>query len=156
MLVNTKYFGDVDLAEDKILYFEHGLMGFEDYKKYTILFDREKEQDNTIMWLQSVEMQGLALPVINPLTVKPDYSPQVNDELLRSLGELNDENICILLTMTVSSDVKKTTTNLKAPIIINSDTRKGCQIIAENADYVVKYNVYDAIQEMKEKGEISC
>lgn len=156
MLVKTKYFGEVDLSEDKILNFEHGLMGFEQYKKYTILFDSEKEQENTIMWLQSVELQGLALPVINPLIVKPDYSPKVSDELLRPLGELNDENICMLLTMTVSSDVKKTTTNLKAPIIINSDTRMGCQIIAENADYEVKYNVYDAIQEMKEKGEVSC
>ena len=56
--------------------------------------------------------------------------------------------------MTVTEDVKNTTANLKAPLVINADTRKGCQVIAENSDYIVKYNVYDAIQKKKqEKGE---
>ena len=42
--------------------------------------------------------------------------------------------------------------NLKAPFIINSDTRKGCQIIVENKDYEIKYNVYEALK--KKKGEM--
>ena len=41
------------------------------------------------------------------------------------------------------------TTNLKAPIIINSDTRKGVQLIVENQDYEVKYNVYDVLKARK-------
>ena len=156
MLVKTKYFGEVDLSEDKILNFENGLMGFEQFKKYTILFDNEKEPHSNVMWLQSVEEQTLALPVINPFAVKEDYNPEVNDELIKPLGELTEDNLCILLTMTTSSDVKKTTVNLKAPIIINSDTNQGCQAIVENPDYVVKYNVYDAVQKRKEKEAASC
>ena len=43
---------------------------------------------------------------------------------------------------------------MKAPIIINSDTRKGAQIIVENTEYEIKYNIYDVIQKQKEaKGE---
>lgn len=150
MKVKTKYFGEIDLSEDKIVTLEHGLVGFEGLTKYTILFDNEKEQASNIMWLQSVEEQALALPVINPMVVKADYNPEVNEEMIRPLGELREDNVCILLTMTVSSDVQKTTANLKAPIIINSDTGLGAQIICENSDYEVKYNVYDAIQKMKE------
>lgn len=156
MLVKTKYFGEVDLSEDKILNFENGLMGFEDFKKYTILFDSERGEHSHVMWLQSLEEQTLALPVINPFAVKEDYNPEVNDELIKPLGDLTEENVCILLTMTTSSDVKKTTVNLKAPIIINSDTNQGCQAIVENPDYVVKYNVYDAVQQRKEKEAASC
>ena len=154
MLVQTKYFGEIDLTEDKIITFEHGLMGFENYKKFTLLFDSEAEGEKNIMWFQSVEEAALALPVIYPTVVKDDYSPNVNDDLIRPLGELTEDNLCLLLTMTVSSDVTKTTANLKAPLIINSDTRKGCQLIVDNADYEVKYNVYDAIQ--KKKGEAAC
>ena len=40
--------------------------------------------------------------------------------------------------------------NLKAPIIINADTRKGAQIICENDDYEVKYKVYDVLNEKKD------
>ncbi|WP_026835005.1 flagellar assembly protein FliW [Eubacterium xylanophilum] len=145
MLVKTKYFGEIDLTDDKIITMERGLMGFEDYKNYTILFDSEKEK-TTISWFQSLDEPGLAIPVINPLIVKPDYNPVVEDELLKGMGELTEENLVILLTMTVPSDITQMTVNLMAPIIINSDTRKGAQVIVENDDYEIKYKVYDKLK----------
>lgn len=149
MLVKTRYFGEIDLGEDKIITLERGLIGFEEYKKYTILYDSEQEERPAISWLQSLDEPGLALPVVSPLVVKPDYNPVVEDELLMNIGELTEENLVILLTLTVPEDVKKMTTNLKAPIIINSDTRKGVQLIVENQDYEVKYNVYDVLKARK-------
>lgn len=149
MLVKTKFFGDVDLPEEKILTFDRGLIGLGDYKKYTILYDCEKE-DTNISWLQSVDEPALALPVIRPWLVKEDYNPTVEDELLTSLGELTEENLVILLTMTVPSDIKEMTVNLKAPIVINADTRKGVQIIVENQDYEVKYKVYEILGQKQE------
>ena len=157
MLVKTRYFGEIDLTEDKIVTFEQGIMGFEEYKKYTILYDSDEEKKGNIMWFQSIEEPSLALPVINPLYVMSDYNPEVNEELLKPLGEMTEENVCILLTMTVPKDIKLTTANLKAPLIINADTRKGAQVVVENTDYGVKYNVYEAIEKMKaEKEEESC
>ena len=151
MIVETKYFGTIDLEETKIIEFDEGIMGFEEYKKYTILYDNEGDGKPSINWLQSLDLPGLALPVINPLLIKEDYNPVVEDELLKGLGELTEENIVILLAMTIPSDLTKMSVNLKAPFIINSDTRKGCQIIVENQDYEIKYNAYDAIQRKKEQ-----
>jgi flagellar assembly factor FliW len=154
MLIKTKYFGDINLEEDKIITFSQGIMGFEDFKRYTILFDVEEGEKSNISWLQSLDEQGLALPVINPFHVKPDYNPIVEDEILKPIGEIDEQNLVILLSLTVPSDIEKMSVNLKAPFIINSDTRKGCQIIVENQDYEVKYNVYDALKQLKkEKGE---
>lgn len=154
MLVNTKYFGEIDLGEDKIITFEQGIMGFSDFKRYTILYDIEEGNTPNISWLQSLDEPALALPVINPLLVKSDYNPIIEDEVIKSLGELDEENLVILLSLTVPSDITKVTANLKAPFVINSDTKKGIQMIVENADYDVKYNVYDAIKKLKEeKGE---
>lgn len=150
MLIQTKFFGEINLTDEKIITLDRGLMGFENYKKYTILYDCEKEGGANISWFQSVEEPGLALPVINPLLVKEDYNPVVEDELLKPLGEINEENLVILLTMTVPSDIKEMSVNLKAPIIINADTRKGAQIIVENEDYEVKYKIYDIFMKKKE------
>ncbi len=150
MLVKTKYFGEIELTEEKIITLDRGLMGFEEYKRYTILYDCEKEGGTNIMWFQSVEDQGLVLPMINPLIVKDDYNPVVEDELLVPLGEITEENLVILLTMTVPEDIKEMSVNLKAPVIINADTRKGVQIIVENQDYEVKYKVYDVLKKKKE------
>lgn len=151
MVVQTKYFGELDLPEEKVITLERGLIGFDDYKRYTILYDNEKEERPAISWLQSMDEPGLALPVISPLLVKQDYNPVVEDELLKGIGELSEENLIILLTLTVPEDVEQMTTNLKAPIIINSDTRKGVQLIVENQDYDIKYRVYDVLK--KKKGE---
>ena len=60
MLVKTRFFGEVDLPEEKILTFEHGLIGLGEYKKFTILYDCDKE-DSNISWLQSVEEPSFAL-----------------------------------------------------------------------------------------------
>lgn len=150
MLIQTKYFGEIDLTEEKIITLERGLFGFEEFKKYTILYDCEKEGGSNISWFQSVDEPALALPVINPLLVKEDYNPVVEDELLSGIGEITEENLVILLTMTVPADIKEMSVNLKAPIIINADTRKGTQLIVENQDYEVKYKIYDLLKEKKE------
>lgn len=150
MLVKTKYFGEINLSEDKIITMERGMFGFEEYKKYTILYDSEKEGRPNVSWLQSVEEPGLAFPVINPLVVKEDYNPVVEDELLKGLGEITEENIVILLLLTVPQDATQMTANLKAPIIINADTRKGAQVVVENEEYEIKYMIYDILKGKKE------
>ena len=149
MLVKTKHFGEIDLDESKIITFDEGLIGFEDNKRYTILFNNESKSKGTISWLQSLDEPLLALPVVSPFVAMADYNPIIEDEVLAPLGELNDENLLILLTLTVPSDLTKMTVNLKAPIIINADTRKACQAIAENSDYVVRYGIYKELKEVK-------
>lgn len=151
MLVKTRYFGEIDLTEDKIITFENGIMGFEDYKRYTILYDNEKDSSSVISWFQSLDEEKFALPVINPLVAKEDYNPTVEDNWLQELGELNEDNLVILLVMTIPSDIKEMSVNLKAPIIINSETRKGVQMIVENKDYEVKYKIYDRFLQRKEQ-----
>lgn len=150
MLIQTKYFGEIDLTEEKIITLDKGLMGFDEFKQYTILYDCEKEEGTNISWFQSVDEPTLALPVINPLIVKEDYNPVVEDELLQALGDINEENLVILITMTVPENLKEMSVNLKAPIIINADTRKGAQIVVENQDYEVKYKIYDVLKKKKE------
>lgn len=154
MLIKTRHFGEVNLDEEKVITFDEGLIGFEDCKRYTILYNNEEGGNTTISWLQSLDVPELALPVISPLSVMADYNPIVEDEVLQPLGELTEENIIILLTLSVPSDITKMSANLKAPLIINADTKKGCQIIAENPDYVIKYNIYEQAKKCKDaKGE---
>lgn len=150
MLVKTKYFGEINLSEDKIITMERGMFGFEEYKKYTILYDSEKEGRPNVSWFQSVEEPSLAFSVINPMAVMEDYNPIVEDELLKGLGEITEENIVVLLPLTVPQEVTNMTANLKAPIIINADTRKGAQVVVENEEYEIKYKIYDILKRKKE------
>lgn len=153
MRILTKHFGEIDLDESKILYFQNGILGFEDYKKYTILYDIDEGKRSEISWLQSLDEASLAIPVINPFFLKEDYNPEVEDELLKPLGEMTPDDIVVLVSVTVPSDLTKMSANLKAPFIINAETKKGAQIIVENQDYEIKYYFYDKLQANKEAKE---
>ena len=153
MKADTRLFGEIDIEEEKIITLENGMIGLPEFQKFALIFDEEKGmKSSSIMWLQSMDDPQTAFPVMQPNTVKPDYNPTVNDEVLSPLGELKEENTYVLVTLTAASDVKETSVNLKAPIVINTDTRKGCQIIVED-DYPVKYMIYDAVQARKKAEE---
>ena len=150
MLVKTRFFGEVDIEDEKILTFDNGIMGFEDMKRWTLIYDIEEGSEGPISWFQSLDMAELALPVINPYTVTAVYEPVVEDELLKPLGEFKDEELVTFLTITIpSEDPSKTTANFRAPILINPVNRKGIQVIVNNEDYPIKFSIYESVQKMK-------
>lgn len=151
MKVNTRLFGEIEIEKDKIICFENGIIGFPDCKQFTLIFDETEDGERkNISWLQSLDEPSFALPVMDPLLVKEDYNPQVEYELLKSLGNLTEENTYVLVTVTVPTDVKKLSVNLRAPIVINVDELKGEQLIVEDS-FPVKYMVYDILQSKKAK-----
>lgn len=149
MQIMTKHFGKIELDEDKIISFDHGILGFENDKRYTLLYDNEKGERPNISWLQSIEEASLSIPVISPFLIKEDYNPEIEDELLKPLGTLTEDNILVLTSITVPSDINKISANFKAPFIINTDTKKGIQVIADNSDYDIKYYFYEKLKEIK-------
>ncbi len=153
MKANTRLFGEIDIEEEKIIILENGMIGLPEYRKFALIFDEGKDRKaSSVMWLQSMDDPQTAFPVMQPNAVKPDYNPMVSDEILSPLGAMNEDNTYVLVTLTACADVKETSVNLKAPIVINTDTKKGCQIIVED-DYPVKFKVYDAIQARKKAEE---
>ena len=153
MKVNTKVFGEVDIEESKILHFPHGIIGFPELTEFALIHDSEKEGVCAVRWLQSMQEPAFAMPVMDPLAVKPDYNPEVEDELLKPLGVLNPEEILVLVTLSVPKEVTKMTVNLQAPIIVNAEEKKACQIIVDTERYPVRFPIYDIINELKKEGK---
>ena len=150
MKILTKVFGEVEIAEEKILEFPNGIIGFPELKHFTLIHDEEQGSDAGIRYLQSLEEPAFAMPVMDPLIVKKDYDPQVNDELLSNLGNLTEDNILVLVTVTVPSDLTKMSVNLQGPIVINSEERKAAQIIVDSGEFPVKFYIYDILKAGKD------
>ena len=150
MKANTRLFGAIDIPDDKIIVLENGMIGLPEMRQFALIFDEEREGGGKIKWLQSMDDPETAFPVMDPTVVKENYNPMINDDILRPLGELTAENTFILTTVTVPKNIEKMSINLKAPIVINTDTRKGAQIIVED-DVPVKFMIYDLLKSRKEK-----
>lgn len=149
MLINTKIFGEVEITDDKIITFPGGIIGFPDMKNFTLLHDEEQGVSAGIRWLQSLEEPGFAMPVMDPLVVKEDYNPEIDDELLKGIGEITADNLLVLVTVRVPSDLTQMSVNLQGPIIVNVDERKACQIIVDTDAYPVRFPVYEILQSRK-------
>ena len=49
MKVDTRWFGTVDIDDEKIITFDLGVIGFEDCKKFTLIYDVDKGDEASIM-----------------------------------------------------------------------------------------------------------
>ena len=149
MKVNTRLFGEIDIADDKIIEFPDGIIGFPDLTKFTLIYDKDdKQKSRSLMYLQSMDEPQFAMPVVMPNDIFPDYNPTINDDLLEDIGDLTPTNTYVLVTITVPQDITKMTVNLKGPFVINTDTLKGVQLMVED-DVSVKEPVYEVLKSRK-------
>ncbi|MCQ2081103.1 MAG: flagellar assembly protein FliW [Lachnospiraceae bacterium] len=148
MNITTKNFGEITIADDKIIKFPSGIIGFPDLTDFALVHDEEKGVGG-IHWLQSMQEPAFAMPVMDPLTVKADYNPQVDDEILKPIGELDPDETLVLVTVTVPSDLTKMTVNLRGPFVINALEKKAVQVIIEGDEYPVKFPIYEILKAKK-------
>ena len=146
MEVSTKLFGQINVSDDKIIDFPEGILGFPELKKFTLMYDNEKNTAGGMNFLVSLDEPAFAMPVVPALVVQDGYSPKFNEDIEATIGKLTEDNALLLVTMTIPADVTKMTVNLNAPIVINADTKKGIQSVVENEDYDVKCPIYDKLK----------
>ncbi|MCR5356867.1 MAG: flagellar assembly protein FliW [Lachnospiraceae bacterium] len=146
MEVSTKLFGKINVSDDKIIDFPEGILGFPELKKFTLMYDNEKNTAGGMNFLVSLDEPAFAMPVVPALVVQDGYSPKFNEDIEATIGKLTEDNALVLVTMTIPADVTKMSVNLNAPIVINADAKKGIQSVVENEDYDVKCPIYDKLK----------
>lgn len=135
MELNTKYHGVRNYKEEDCIFFKKGLPGFEEYKSFIIF---PVEGNEIFQILHSVENEELGLVLVSPFQVIDEYEFELKDSVLEELKIQNKEDIMVWTTVTLHSNIKQITTNLRAPIVINGKERVGEQIILEKEEYLVK------------------
>lgn len=138
MKVKTTRFGEIEVDETKIIEMRRDILGFEGLKSFTIISQEEKAP---FMWLQSVENGSLAFIVVNPQLIKADYEPEIDDLDANDLHLEKAEEAMILTIVTVRLNPFSVTANLRAPVVINKTLRIARQIVLENADYPIRYEL---------------
>lgn len=133
--INTKYHGEKEYEDSDIIMLKKGMPGFENLKKF-ILFPLEENQVFSV--LHSIEDEEIGFVVVSPFYVMKDYEFEIDDNRLKALNIKDNEEVLVLNTVTVNSDIEKITVNMRAPIAININTKLGEQIILNNDKYLIK------------------
>jgi flagellar assembly factor FliW len=139
--VQSTRFGTLEVSESSVIEFPSGLIGLGG-RRFAIL---EHNPDSAFGWLQSLEDDGLALPVTNPWEFFPSYEVQLSDEDTARL-EGNTEPT-VLVTVRTGSELSDFSANLRAPIVIANGL--GFQVINEAADAPVRAPLFAAQTEQQ-------
>ena len=86
---------------------------------------------------------------MNPLIVCPDYNPVVEDTILKPVGNLDENDMLVLVTVTIPKDIKEISVNLRGPIVINANECRACQVILDDEEYKIKFPIYDILEKNK-------
>ncbi|WP_315070741.1 flagellar assembly protein FliW [uncultured Clostridium sp.] len=131
----SKFYGEMEYEDKDIITFKKGIPGFNDLKKFILLNLPEYEP---FKLLQSLEKDEISLIVTSPFEFFKDYEIKLSEETIENLKLESHKQVMLLTTVTLNSDVKKITTNLQGPIVINTSNNFGEQIIQDNSKYKVK------------------
>ena len=136
MNFETKYHGTIEFEEKDVIEFKKGLPGFESLKKFILI---SLDNNTFLKVLHSIEDKDIGLMVVSPFDFLKDYEVSIEEEVLANLSIDEEKDVVVLNTVTLSSEINKITTNLRAPIIINIKKALGEQIIIQDEKYPIKY-----------------
>ncbi|MCL4458258.1 MAG: flagellar assembly protein FliW [Nitrospirae bacterium] len=131
MKINTTRFGEVEIDDNKIIHFPLGIPGFPDLKRYFLI-----DYKDPIKWLHAVDDPDTAFITASPFPFFPDYSFAMKDDVETFLEINKPADAAIIVILIVADNALHA--NLKAPIIINSSTLKGVQILLDDERYAFR------------------
>ena len=133
MHVRTTRFGELEIADDRVIFFPKGLLGFAEHKRYCLL---EPAEDACFFWLQSLEDPSLAFVVTDPSFFVGEYSVPIRDDQMveLKLPRLEDAQVFVI----VNKIDQSLTGNLQGPLVINAQNRIGTQTVLNDKKWTTR------------------
>lgn len=134
--VETTRFGTIEIAEERVISFPKGLLGFSSFKRYCLL---QPNDDAAFFWLQCLDDPTLAFVVTDPGLFFGDYSAPIRPEQMRelTLSRLEDAQVFVI----VNKVNENLTANLQGPLVINTVNRVGEQLVLADKRWTTRHHL---------------
>lgn len=126
MKLATTLFGEMEIEEEQIVDFPLGLPGFADEQRFVFL----PIPDSPFFSMQSVSSE-LQFFVMNPFELFKDYEFKIPDSSVELLQLTRPETVATWVILTLKDELAASTANMQAPIIVNSQTGIGKQLVLD-------------------------
>ncbi|GAA0484833.1 flagellar assembly protein FliW [Salinibacillus aidingensis] len=136
MKIDTLYFGEINIDQEKVITFENGLPGFQDEQEYTLL---NLPDNQAFQILQSVHTRELAFVLTVPYFTYQDYEFDLDQGTVSQLEIEKPEDVTVYSIVTLHDSLKNSTLNLQAPVVINVKNNRGKQVVLTDTNYKTKH-----------------
>lgn len=138
--VNTLRFGEVEVAEDKVVHFADGIPAFEDEHEFVIV---PYDEESPYVFLQSLTTPDLAFLMTVPFIFFPEYEFEIDDENQNKLELTKQEDMVVYTLLTINGGkVKDMTANLMAPVVLNTANMQARQVVLDRSSYTTKHRLF--------------
>lgn len=137
-IMHTSRFGTIEIDEAKIIKMKSPILGFAELSRFVLL---APEEGSPFHWLQSLDNEAIAFIIADPFLIKPDYEPEIDDQMLAMLEVKQAEDINLMVIITVHAKPVKITANLRAPLVIHKHTNLSGQVVLDDDQYPVQYSI---------------
>lgn len=141
--IQTARFGEIEVEKNKVITMFGGILGFPKSEHY-IMFDHEP--GSPFKWIQSVEEPDVAFVVTDPLCFFPEYLIQVKKEELANMDVEDANDVTILTILSLRGEARDMTANLQGPLVINSASLKGRQLVMKEGAYTTKHHLFPELR----------
>ena len=144
MQIETTRFGLLDIDDHRLIHFDKGLLGFSTCRDYVLIEAGEpgsNSAENNFWWLQSVDLPELAFVVTDPAIFVPTYKVPIHAEQMQSLGlsSIDDAQVLVI----VNKRQHSLTGNLQGPLIVNTRSRRGEQMVLSDRRFTTRVPLMD-------------
>lgn len=137
----TTRFGEIEYPEDVVLDFPEGVLGFPEETQYILL--EHSSEGSPFKWLQSLENPDLAFIVADPYYVEPRFVFEIDLDTERLIGTANPGCCAVMCIVNVPHESPiRMTANLKAPLLVNVETRIGRQVVLGSQAYSISSPIF--------------
>ncbi|SDJ22311.1 flagellar assembly protein FliW [Salimicrobium halophilum] len=150
MQIETAYFGEVTIDEDKMITFKDGLPGLESHKKFALF---PVDEEGMYFALQSVTDKEIALVVTSPYVIHENYDFYISEGVQKEVEIEKPEDVVVYNILTLREPFVNSTVNLQAPIVIHKDKRKARQVILNDEKYSIRHPLFQKGSEADARSE---
>jgi len=139
MKFSSTRFGVMNVADESLLTFPSGILGFPDWTRYVIL---DHDTEAPFKWLHCVEESSLAFVILDPSLFDATYRVEISPEVLAEVKGTAEDALTLAVILTIpSDDPGRITANLRGPLLLNPRTRL-CKQMVLSDDYPTRYPVF--------------
>lgn len=128
------------------LLFEEGIIGVPRARRFVLM----ERPGSPVRVLRSLDIEGFALPVVDPALVDPEYRPRLGERILEAVKL--DAGCPVLLLAVAALEPAGPTVNLRAPLVINVRDRIATQVILDDRNYPLRAPLREDAESVRSAG----
>ncbi len=135
MNIETQAFGTIEVDESQIVTLTEPMPGFADLRRFALL---DPDPEHPLKWFQSVDRPETCFLIADPACFFPDYAVRWKGSEIADLKIGDGTPTAVAVVLTVPEDPARTTANLLAPLVFNTEKKLARQVVLEGSGHPVR------------------